>query len=157
MKPSVLVWGMSKSQPKRTSFGRLGAFTLIEVMVSVLIISVVIMALLQMRGNSSHLFLSFSKKSEMNKYLSFLISNDDYGHDNKKTTLYKLLGDFDIEDNLKRELKSANVEIIYKELELIDMGGQEDEEVDSKVVFEIGKTILKTNDLSASVLRIKSQ
>jgi prepilin-type N-terminal cleavage/methylation domain-containing protein len=125
------------------------AFTLIEVMVAVMIISVVIMALLQMRGNSSHIFSNLTQKLEINRYISFLISNSDYGFEKKTTTLDKLLGDFDVENDLRRELKSIKVEVIYQGLESIDIG--------STAVLKIGKTSLKTDKSSASLLRLKLQ
>ncbi|MCK4875090.1 MAG: prepilin-type N-terminal cleavage/methylation domain-containing protein [Sulfurimonas sp.] len=133
------------------------AFTLIEVMVAVLIISVVIMALFQMKGNSSHIFLNLSKKLELNQYSSFFISNDNYGFEKQTTTLDELLGNFKVEDELRQELKKAKIEVIYQELEQIDMSEQSDENSSSGMIFEIGKTILKTDESSVSLIRLRVQ
>lgn len=141
----MLVWEMRK------------AFTLIEVMVAVLIISVVVMALFEMKGNSSHIFLNLTQKLETNQYLSFLISNDDYGFEQDTITADKLLKDFDLERDLRQSLKKVNVDLIYQKLEDIDMNEQEDENLSSGMIFEIGKTILKTEKSSASLPRIRLQ
>lgn len=141
----MLVWEMRK------------AFTLIEVMVAVLIISVVVMALFEMKGNSSHIFLNLTQKLETNQYLSFLISNDDYGFEQDTITADKLLKDFDLERDLRQNLKKVKVDLIYQKLEDIDMNEQEDENLSSGMIFEIGKTILKTEKSSASLPRIRLQ
>lgn len=142
-------------------------FTLIEVMVAVVIISVVIMALIKLFANNSHIFSTLSDKSKNNQYLSFLVSPTNYGFDDKETTLYTLVEEFDIQSELKRELKSIKVKLLYQELESIDMSESESEsetqeddtekEANSNMVFEIGKTVLKVDETSVSMLRIKQQ
>jgi len=144
------------------------AFTLIEVMVAVVIISTVIMALLELTANNRHIFSVIEKKNGINQYLSFTLANSDYGFENKKTTLYSLVSDFDLESDLRRELKSKKCEIIYQELESIDLSdfdekdktNREDEELkesNSGLVFEVGKTVLRLEDSSNSILRIRLQ
>lgn len=143
-------------------------FTLIEVMVAVMIISVVIATLLQMRGNSTHLFLNMDKKSKINQFSSFFIANDNYGYETKTTSLDELVANFEIENDLRRELRDTNVEIIYQELSIIDLSDFSSSESEdnyqtqkseamSTMVFEIGKTILKTKDSSVALLRLKRQ
>lgn len=138
------------------------AFTLIEVMVAVLIISVVIMALLQMKGNSSHIFFELSRGVKINQFASTLLSNKDYGFENKNTTLDKLLDDFEVTNKFSRELKSLKVEVIYQKLELIDMSEQSSSkenvaEISSPIVFEIGKTTLKMDSSSIGLIRLRAQ
>jgi prepilin-type N-terminal cleavage/methylation domain-containing protein len=145
MKQSVLAWDMRK------------AFTLLEVMVAVLIISIVIMALLQMRGHSAHIFSSLIQKLEINQYLSFLVSNDDYGFEQDTMTADRLVKDFDIDSDLRQNLKKVKVDLIYQELDSIDLDEQDDENLSSGMVFEIGKTILKTDKASVSLPRIRLQ
>jgi prepilin-type N-terminal cleavage/methylation domain-containing protein len=143
--------------PKRSGF------TLIEVMVSVVIISTVILALLELISNSSHIFSILNKKSQSNQYISLLIANKDYGHEDKKATMYDLVREFDIESELRRELKSQKIKILYQELETIDMSESQEVESDeaaassSGMVFEIGRTIIQMPESSASLLRIKLQ
>lgn len=159
---------MRKEYYRTTSSLKHRGFTLVEVMISVVIISTVIMALLELYSNNSHIFLNLEKKSKVNQPLSFVLSNPDYGFDDKKISLDKLLEGFDVESELRRELKSTKVEIIYKELERIDLAEYEDKieeiqydtevsESNSGMVFEIGRTILKLDDSSSSILRIKTQ
>jgi len=146
-------------------------FTLIEVMIAVVIISTVIMALLQMFANNTHIFSQLSKKTEINQYSSFFISNPTKGLENIDTlTLYDLIDDFQIEDSLRQKLKKNKIKIIYQEVETIDMSdfqeekkddnNEDDEEkkdVNSNMIFTIGKTILRLNNSSISLLRLNSQ
>ncbi len=135
------------------------AFTLIEVMIAVVIISVVITALLEMFANNTHTFLSLKKQTKVNQYSSLLIANNNYGFENKDIYLDDLVEDFDVDDNLRRKLKTMKVKLIYQELELIDMQEQESSagEVVSSIVFEVGRTILKTQDSSVSLFRLRVQ
>ncbi len=146
-------------------------FTLIEVMVSVVIISTVIMALIELFSNNTHIFSSLEKKNQTNQSLSFMMNNKDYGFKAEKISLNDLLQDFDLETDLRRKLKDSKVEIIYQEVDTIDMSefdGSEDEEEseyeeeeakesNSNIVFEIGRTVLKSKDSSSSMLRIQVQ
>lgn len=141
----MLAWDMRK------------AFTLLEVMVAVLIISIVIMALLQMRGHSAHIFSSLTQKLEINQYLSFLVSNDDYGFEQDSLTADRLLKDFDVERGLRQNLKKVKIDLIYQELESIDLDEQDDDNPSSGMIFETGKTILKTDRSSVSLPRIRLQ
>lgn len=133
------------------------AFTLIEVMVSVIIISVVIATLLQMQGNGSHMFAELTEKIKVNQFSSFIIGNDDYGFEKKSTTLDILLEDFNLEDDLRKELKEVEVEIIYKKLEQVDMLEDENEETNASNILEVGQTILKSKSSSFSILRFEFQ
>ncbi len=146
-------------------------------MVAVMIISVVILALLNMQGNSSFIFSKLSKDAQVNQYASFFIANPDYGFEKKDVRMDALVKDFDIESKLKRELKNVKVAVIYQELEKIDMQEYEDTEnqVDeydeqgvlkqntSGMAFEVGKTILKvkqrdsTQEASTSLIRLRMQ
>ena len=145
-------------------------FTLIEVMVAVVIISTVIMALLEMFANNTHIFSMITKKTHINEYSSFFISNPEIGLENKESlTLYDLIDDFDVEDKLRRELKEIKVKIVYQELETIDMSDfngeekadenensdEEEKKANSNMVFDIGKTVLKLDNASVAILRLK--
>ncbi|QOY53907.1 hypothetical protein HUE87_08365 [Candidatus Sulfurimonas marisnigri] len=138
---------------------------MIEVMVSVVIISVVIAALFQMKGNSSHIFLELGRKVAVSQFSSFLIANKNYGFENKTVTLDKLIYDFDVEDDLRRRFKESKMKVIYQVLESIDMSesaeiedvNNEDKLVNSSLIFEIGKTILITDTSSSGLLRLRIQ
>ncbi len=145
------------------------AFTLIEVMVAVMIISVVILALIEMYANNIHIFSGLKKQTQINPYASFFISNPDYGLETKSAVLYDLISDFKLEDDLQRELKNIKVEVVYQMVEQIDLGeyddmskdeskqsnGEIDREVKTDVVFEIGKTVVKTKDASTALIRLR--
>ena len=153
------------------------AFTLMEVMVAVMIISVVIAALLQMSGNSSSLFSKVKRESNIGQYSSFLIATTDFGFEDKRITLDKLTKGFSFDSQLRSELKRQKVKIIYTELDSIDMSEFDADEstlddiseeekgnaiidekqVNSGLVFEIGKTTLKLGEASSSLLRLRIQ
>ncbi len=145
MKRFVLAWDMRK------------AFTLLEVMVAVVIISVVIMGLLQMRGHNTHIFLSLSQKLEINQHLSFLIGNNDCGFEKESITADKLLNEFDMETELRQQLKKVKIDLSYQELDAIDLGESHDENLNSEMVIEIGKTVLRTDKSSVSLPRVRMQ
>ncbi len=153
---------------KKNNSNREG-FTLIEVMIAVVIISTVIMALLEMFANNTHIFSALTKKTQINQYASFFISNPDVGLEEENSlTLYDLVSDFPLEDSLRRELKEHKIKIVYQELETIDMSdfeeseedsseesSQEEKDVNSNMIFEIGKTILNVKNSSMALLRLK--
>jgi len=151
------------------------AFTLIEVMVAVVIISTVILALLTMNGNNTHLFSSFKQQAKINQYASFFISNAEYGLEDDSVVMDDLVSEFDVESDLRRELKEIKVELKYQIVEQIDLSEyeeddsesdenpdmNEDEEeskdTNSSMIIEIGKTTLRLNDSGVSLLRIQIQ
>lgn len=137
-------------------------FTLIEVMVAVMILSVVVMALMQMYANNTHIFSSLEKQSKTNQYSSFLIGNDTYGFEDTSISLDDLVQDFDIHNDLRRKLKEIKVELRYKELDRIDLSeasSTKDENLKSEnssgMVLEVGRSILKAENASSSLLRFK--
>jgi prepilin-type N-terminal cleavage/methylation domain-containing protein len=147
------------------------AFTLMEVMVAVMIVSVVIAALIQMRGETSHKFSSIKKMIETNQYSTFLLSlGDTYGFERSHIDMNQLVSDFDLESDLRRKLKSMKVEIEYEELEVIDTSAYEEtpqEESDMQeddaqedttgIVFEIGRTKLHSDAIDLQLVRVKIQ
>jgi len=138
------------------------AFTLIEVMVAVVIISVVIMALLKMNANSVYLFSQFRNQTTTNQYLS-LLTGTNYGFLNEDVSLDKLVPDFDVEYDLRQKLKNTKVKIIYQELQQIDTNDDtniQNDTADTKksssgTIYEIGKTILKNEKASSALVRIR--
>ena len=143
---------------KKSSFK--DAFTLIEVMVAVMIISVVIMALTQMYANNTHIFLSLKKQTKVNQYASLLIANEKYGWESDETNVYELIEGFNVEDDLRRELKDIKVKLSYQELKTLDMSEEdvyEEGAESSGVVFEIGKSLIQTEDSSTAMMRFRIQ
>lgn len=146
-----------------------GAFTLIEVMVSVMIITTVVMALYSMNGNSSFIYEKTLSSGKYTSYLSFLVDNSAYGFESDSLDLERLVEDFEIEDDLRRSLKDTKIKISYDEVTTIDLSEfdmqdlpdemQEDskQEEQNNAIFEIGKTSLHFDDDSAFITRIRIQ
>ena len=143
------------------------AFTLIEVMVAVMIISVVIASMIQLSGNSSLLLENAKKKSEALQYLS-LLRQSNYGFEKDEVSAARLLERFDLDDDLRRELKTLKLKIDYKETQRLDLsefdenasGEAEDaagEQTPSTLVLEIGQSTLSTSKEHVSVVRIRLQ
>ena len=130
------------------------AFTLVEVMVAVMIISVVIVAIMQMYANNTHLLGAYKKDIKAKQYASFLISNSRYGFKSKSIHLNDLVEDFELERSLAKELKGKKVKVVYKELQSIDIA-QEEKATYSGLVLEIGETILQTEETSTAFIRFK--
>ncbi len=163
MKRSVSDLGMAKKMRK--------AFTLIEVMVSVMIITVVVMALYAMNGNTSFIYEKSVHAMPVNQYLSFFTSHAQYGFESEEGTLENLLEGFDVEDELRRELKAQKVKILYSEVRRIDMSefgaeemqealGEQEEPIQKEQggnssVFELGKTSLILEENSGYILRLR--
>ncbi|MDF1878184.1 prepilin-type N-terminal cleavage/methylation domain-containing protein [Sulfurimonas sp. SAG-AH-194-C20] len=143
--------------PKRS------AFTLMEVMVAVVIVSVVIAALLQMQGNTNQKFFGIKKMMKTTQYNSFLLSlSNKYGFESSKIDMKRLVDEFELESDLRRRLKTMKVEINYEELTTIDTSEFEDpseseQSSNSGLVFEIGKTTLHAKDFSTQLIRVKIQ
>jgi hypothetical protein len=114
-------------------------------MVAVMIVSVVIAALLKLRGDTSHLFMQIQKSQKQNAVGTFLLWNRNYGLDKSETNLYRLVENFDMDDELRRELKKVKVQIQYQRLETIEM---------DMLTFEIGKTELQVDDFDIALKRV---
>ena len=137
-----------------------GAFTLIEVMVSVMIISVVIAALLQMRGNTSNKLIQLNKMNLSNQYTSFLISVDDkYTKEDSHMDMKRLVEEFDLDTDLRKKLSSIPLELSYKKIKTIDMSksDNEDNSEQSQIVFEIGQTTMHTKSFTNNLIRVQLQ
>lgn len=142
------------------------AFTLIEVMVAVMIVSVVIGALLQMQGNTSSKFFQIKKIMQSSQYGSFLLSvSEKHGFEDSSSDIKTLLDDFELESDLRRKLKAMKIDIEYEELQVIDtneiLGENDQNEQESTagsgVTFEIGKTLLKMEESSIELIRVRLQ
>lgn len=127
-------------------------FTLIEVMIAVMIISVVIGAILQMRGNSSFIYEKIDQNAKINQYLSFFIANNDFGLERKSTTMKNLCDEFELDSELRREFSSIKLNIDYKKLDILDMSEFDE---GAELVVETGKSIIHTKNSSASLIRVR--
>ena len=151
------------------------AFTLIEVLVSVMIISVVIGSLLQLFSTNSHAFSSIQQKILQTHKTSLLLGNKIYGYENKTVDLAELLKDFNLDNDLRRKLKREKVSIIYTEVTSIDFDDaaesiaevEKEDNINNEAIeketasatnsLEIGRTTFKLAEQSSSFLRVKLQ
>jgi prepilin-type N-terminal cleavage/methylation domain-containing protein len=134
-------------------------FTLIEVMVAVMLISIVIAALLKLQADNAFIFTKIKQDIRANGFIS-LINNSKYGYENDSLSLDRLVENFDIDDDLRQELKNIRAKTIYVELEKISLADEDEEDMNDEekaapVMLEIGKTVLKLSNSSTSIIRIK--
>jgi len=151
-------------------------FTLIEVMIAVMIVSIVIAALLKIQGNSSNKLIHLKSMMKTTQYSSFLLANSEkYGFESTTTNMADVLGDFKLENKLRRKLKNIKIDIKYDIVDTLDssdFGGddspstndiqiqdqqteQTDVEQGSAIILEIGKSIMKSDKFSTSLIRVK--
>ncbi len=120
-------------------------FTLIEVMVAVMIVSVVIGATISLRGDAGNRLVHIKQNEKSLQYATFLLWSKENGVDASKTNLYRLSEGIDMDDTLRRELKAIAIEIQYKKAHSYDMGD---------ALFEFGTTTLRNKDFQISLERI---
>jgi len=129
-------------------------FTLIEVMIAVMIVSVVIAALLEMRGNLSQKIFGLNKIIKVSQYDTFLLSTKDYGFEKSNISMKILAEDFELESDLRRKLNAVKLHISYDKIKTIDTSEYDN---GSTLVFEIGKTKISSATYSSSLVRIQYQ
>ncbi len=143
-------------------------FTLVEVMVAVTVISVVIGVLLQLYSSNTTLFSSMRGHSELCMRSSLLIGNTLYGYEDDKTTLAELVSGFEIDDDLRRQLKQYEVQISYFSVKKLDEAqmktieeGAEYYGADSEALqehpMEFGRTSFQMDEFETAYLRLKLQ
>ncbi|WP_345992186.1 prepilin-type N-terminal cleavage/methylation domain-containing protein [Sulfurimonas sp. HSL-1716] len=130
-------------------------FTLIEVMVAVMIISVVIMALLQMHANSTNLFSNIEEKLTKEDLSSFFVGNADYGFNKEKVDAYELVSEFSLDDDFRRQLKQNKLSIDYEQLDTPDDNNQTNSL--NGIVLYMGKMDVKSKDETASFYRLTTR
>lgn len=129
------------------------AFTLIEVMIAVMIVSVVISALITVESNNSHLFMKLQNDEQSKKYLT-LILHSDYGLKNKHISLDRTIDRFDVDDDLRRKLRNISVKIKYQKIKTIDLSEKDKNASASGQNLQIGKTIVEFPDATYSYMRV---
>ena len=143
-------------------------FTLLEVMIAVMIISLVIGVLLQLYSNNTTLFGSMRGKSELCMRSSLLIGNSDYGYEDKKLTIAELVQDFNINDELRQKLKTYKAEITYFTVKDLSSEQEDlDETTESYIAqnresikehsMEIGRSSFEMDGSYTAFLRLKLQ
>ncbi len=110
-----------------------------------MIVSVVIAALLKLRGDSSHMLTQIQQRQQKSDIASFLLWNRKYTLDDSHITLYNLVEDFDLDDDVRRKLKTDKIDIRYNKIDSIELEG---------MVIEMGTTELLQKDFDLVLQRV---
>ncbi len=122
------------------------AFTLIEVLVSVMILAVVGTGLLQLSTNSKHNFIFLKKKYKFDLLASIPFIHNDQKYHHKDMSLYDFVRDDyrDIDDSLRQYLKSYKISYSQEEISTFHPLGEEnkndydqEDSSDKKLSFDI--------------------
>jgi len=94
------------------------AFTLIEVLVSVMILAVVGTGLLQISTNSKHNFIFLKEKSTFDRLASLALNHNSQKFHHKNMTLYDFIKDdyTKIDDELRQYLKKIKITYSHEEV-----------------------------------------
>ena len=110
-----------------------------------MIVSVVVGAIISLRGNASNLLMHIKKDEKNLQFASFLPWSKESGLDSARTNLYRLSESVDMDDELRRKLKTLAIEIKYTKIRSYDM---------EDAVYEVGTTALKSKDFQLTLERI---
>ena len=94
------------------------AFTLIEVLVSVMILAVVGTGLLQISTNSKHNFIYLKEKSKFDRLASIAFIHNNQKYHKKNMTFYDFIKDdySKIDDDLRQYLKNIKIDYTHEEI-----------------------------------------
>lgn len=154
--------------------GQRKAFSLIEVMVAVILISIVIAALLQLFGTNSRFLGRMEERSSQTIRSTLLLGIKERGFEERKTELSALVEDFELDDDLRRRLKRRAALLDYQaDLQLDDttLGTTESlsseeanqtgealpEEESALFVLEIGRTLFTVDEERTAWTRLRLQ
>lgn len=129
------------------------AFTLIEVLISVSIISIIVAAFLNIEQESKFLIDKNVKKIAATHLSSIVLLNTDQKDDKSDLYLYDLLKGFDLKDDLIKFLKSKKVHISFDLYKTI--GDDENSSEENKsVMLNIYKQTANIDGNVVSIYRI---
>ncbi len=112
------------------------AFTLIEVLVSVIILSYVGVGLLQISSNNKHNFIYLREKSHYDRLASIAFIHNSPKYNHKTMNLYDYIRDdyTNIDDELRKYLK--NIKVTYEEKEISTFKPLEEDKEDISSDFQ---------------------
>jgi hypothetical protein len=90
------------------------SFTLIEIIISVLLFSLTVLAVFTLQKNSLHLLDGFERNMNKKWLLSLVSSDNKLGLESKNKYLDDLLKDYKVEDGLRQEFKKYKLVYKYK-------------------------------------------
>jgi competence protein ComGC len=141
------------------------SFTLVEVLISITIISIVGLALLKLNANSTKMINYLSEKSGTNEHISLFAVNLNEDLHNKKKSLYEIIEKkYNIRnDDVRKALKNKEYNIKYKEIsvtnlleedvednELVDENAN-DEESQASLILTISKISISNEKQGAYI------
>jgi len=106
------------------------AISLVEVLVSIMLITTVIVSVLQMKDNNLFLLDKFSSSSLVNSYFTYAVES---GEKRNSTVYLSDKVDFK-DDDIRRELK--NIKILIKDQDLKDVSVPKNDYIKSVSVIE---------------------
>jgi prepilin-type N-terminal cleavage/methylation domain-containing protein len=97
-------------------------FTLIEVLVSIIILSVVVVGLFEISSNNKNNFMFLTNKNEFDRLSSLAFIHNDQKHHNSDKELYELIrADYTIDDDdLRKYLKEKKIHYTHEEFTIFN-------------------------------------
>ncbi len=137
------------------------AFTLIEVLVSVIILSTVAVMLFEISTNSKNNFSYLTKKGDFTTLYSLALIHNNQTFHNKEKNLYEFIrDDYDIKDDeLRKYLKEKKVHYEHQEFTTFEPFGvseNEDEDLNQSINFKIvfDKIFVKDKENSTFIYKM---
>ena len=111
------------------------SFTLIEIVITVMLISIIGFALLQMQSNTIRSLELLDKRLKVNKYSSFIFSTISKNLHKKNRTVYEFIKDRYIidDDDVIRYLKEKEYVYTQDEMFFLNFGENEDGETEMEM------------------------
>lgn len=106
------------------------AFTLMEVIIAVSLLSVVMLSLFQVKGNNIFILEKSKENKKQNEYLSLVMDSTEYSKRNENVYLDKYFNILD--DDIRREFKEIKIKIKDEILEEKDV-------IYDDILFKIGQ------------------
>jgi len=122
------------------------SFTLIEIIISVLLFSLTVLAVFTLQKNSLHLLDGFERNMNKKWLLSLVSSDNKLGLESKNKYLDDLLKDYKVEDGLRQEFKKYKLVYKYKELQKRKFSGDDTDGASQELKFIIGETSVSIKD-----------
>ena len=128
-------------------------FTLIEVLVAVMVVSVIIAAMIHLRANGVFLMQKTAQKEQNSGYCTFLLGSE-YGFEKERFSLDDTAARFDMDDDLRKILRNITVKSSWQKVANFAF---EDANASVALSIEIGKSTISFQDGGCSFYRIRPQ
>lgn len=128
------------------------AYLLMEIMVSIIILSIVGIALLKITSNQKSLYMVATKKLQFSRYISLLLDEHSINLHNKDINLYDIIKDkYDLKNNFEiKELKKIKLHYLQKYKSIVYV-----KQDDKNINILIDEIIVKNKDGVSKFLTVK--